>query len=65
MNMRSPSRSRNFLLSPGAPIPILAHPGNDWIIPTLTKRGLSYKIMFNTSDNYARLRTGVGHGPSQ
>jgi DNA-binding transcriptional LysR family regulator len=32
-------RARNFVLSPGAPIPILTHPGNDWIIPTLTGRG--------------------------
>jgi DNA-binding transcriptional LysR family regulator len=56
-------RSRNFVLSSGAPIPILTHPGNDWMIPTLTKRGLSYKIVFNTPDNYARLaavRAGIG-----
>jgi DNA-binding transcriptional LysR family regulator len=56
-------RARSFVLSPGAPIPILTHPGNDWIIPTLTKRGLSFKIVFNTPDNYARLaavRAGIG-----
>jgi DNA-binding transcriptional LysR family regulator len=56
-------RSRNFVLSPGAPIPILTHPGNDWIIPTLNKLGLSFKIVFNTPDNYARLaavRAGIG-----
>jgi DNA-binding transcriptional LysR family regulator len=56
-------RSRNFVLSPGAPIPILTHPQNDWIIPTLTKHGLSYKIVFNTPDNHARFaaaRAGIG-----
>jgi DNA-binding transcriptional LysR family regulator len=56
-------RAKHFVLSPGAPIPVLTHPGNDWIIPTLTKLGLSYKIVFNTSDNYARfaaVRAGVG-----
>ena len=56
-------RGRNFVLSPGAPIPILTHPGNDWIIPTLTKQGLSYKIVFNTPDNHARFaaaRAGIG-----
>ena len=56
-------RSRNFVLSPGAPIPILTHPGNDWIIPTLTKHGLSYKIVFNTPDNHARfiaVKAGIG-----
>jgi DNA-binding transcriptional LysR family regulator len=56
-------RSRNFVLSPGAPIPILTHPRNDWIIPTLTKHGLSYKIVFNTPDNHARfaaVRAGIG-----
>jgi DNA-binding transcriptional LysR family regulator len=56
-------RSRNFVLSPGAPIPILTHPQNDWIIPTLTKHGLSYKIVFNSPDNYARFaaaRAGIG-----
>lgn len=47
-------RARNFVLSPGAPLPIITHPGNDWIIPTLTKHGLSYKIVFNTPDNHAR-----------
>ena len=56
-------RSRNFVLSPGAPIPILTHPQNDWIIPTLTKHGLSYKIVFNTPDNHARFaaaKAGIG-----
>jgi hypothetical protein len=56
-------RSKNFVLSPGAPIPILTHPQNDWTIPALTKHGLSYKIVFNTADNYARFaaaKAGIG-----
>jgi DNA-binding transcriptional LysR family regulator len=56
-------RARNFVLSPGAPLPIITHPGNDWIIPTLTKHGLSYKIVFNTPDNHARfaaVKAGIG-----
>jgi DNA-binding transcriptional LysR family regulator len=50
-------------LSPGAPVPIITHPGNDWIISTLTKHGLSYKIVFNTPDNHARfaaVKAGIG-----
>lgn len=56
-------RARHFVLSPGAPIPIITHPGHDWIIPTLTKQGLSYKIVFNTPDNHARffaVKAGLG-----
>jgi DNA-binding transcriptional LysR family regulator len=56
-------RAAHFVLSPGAPIPIITHPGNDWIIPTLTKHGLSYKIVFNTPDNHARfsaVKAGIG-----
>ena len=56
-------RARNFVLSPGAPIPILAFPGDDWMIPTLGKHGLSYKIVFSSPDNHARLsaaRAGAG-----
>jgi DNA-binding transcriptional LysR family regulator len=56
-------RSRDFVLSPGAAIPILANPRNDWIIPTLAKHNLSYRIVFNTIDAQARLtavKAGVG-----
>ena len=49
-------RSRDFVLSPGAPIPILAFPGDDRMIPTLTKHGLAYKIVFNSPDFHARMR---------
>jgi DNA-binding transcriptional LysR family regulator len=56
-------RSRTFVLSPGAPIPILNRPGDDSIIPTLTKRGLSFKVVFNSPDYQAKLagvRAGMG-----
>jgi DNA-binding transcriptional LysR family regulator len=49
-------RAKNFDLRPGAPIPILTFPGDDWMIPTLTKLGISYKIVFNSLDYHARLR---------
>lgn len=56
-------RSKEFVLSPGAPIPILSYPGDDWMIPTLTKLGLSYKIVFSSTDYHARINAvaaGVG-----
>ena len=48
-------RAKNFVLSPGAPLPILTYPGDDWMIPTLIKLGISYKIVFNSVDYHARI----------
>jgi DNA-binding transcriptional LysR family regulator len=56
-------RAKDFVLSPGAPIPILTWPGDDWMIRTLTRHGLSYKIVFSSPDYHARLATaeaGIG-----
>jgi DNA-binding transcriptional LysR family regulator len=56
-------RARNFVLSPGAPVPILTWPGDDWMIRTLTRHGLAYKIVFNSPDYYAKLaavEAGIG-----
>jgi DNA-binding transcriptional LysR family regulator len=56
-------RSRDFVLSPDAPIPILTWPGDDWMIRTLTRHGISYKIVFNSPDHYAKLsatEAGIG-----
>jgi DNA-binding transcriptional LysR family regulator len=56
-------RARNFVLSPGAPVPILTWPGDDWMIRTLTRHGLAYKIVFNSPDYHARLsavEAGIG-----
>jgi DNA-binding transcriptional LysR family regulator len=48
-------RAKNLVLNPGTPLPILTYPGDDWMIPTLTKLGLSYKIVFNSADYHARI----------
>jgi DNA-binding transcriptional LysR family regulator len=48
-------RAKNFVLSPGAPLPILTYPGDDWMIPTLIKLGIPYKIVFNSVDYHARI----------
>jgi DNA-binding transcriptional LysR family regulator len=56
-------RARNFVLSPGAPLPILTWPGDDWMIRTLTRHGLAYKIVFNSPDYHAKLaavEAGIG-----
>ena len=56
-------RSKDFVLSPGAPVPILTWPGDDWIIRTLTKHGLAYKIVLNSPDYHAKLaavEAGIG-----
>lgn len=56
-------RAKDFVLSPGAPIPILTWPGDDLMIRTLTRHGLSYKIVFNSPDYHAKLtavESGIG-----
>lgn len=56
-------RAKNFVLSPGAPVPILTWPGDDWMIRTLTRHGLAYKIVFNSPDYHAKLtavEAGIG-----
>jgi DNA-binding transcriptional LysR family regulator len=56
-------RSRNFVLSPGAPVPLLTWPGDDIMIRALTKSGIMYKVVFNSPDYHAKiaaLETGIG-----
>ena len=56
-------RSRDFVLSPGSPIPILTWPGDDLMIRTLTRHGVAYKIVFNSPDYHAKLaavEAGIG-----
>ena len=56
-------RARDFVLRPGAPIPILAWPGDDWMIRTLTKHNIAYKIVFRSPNHQLRLeaaQTGFG-----
>lgn len=56
-------RSKEFVLSPGAPIPILSWPGDDLMTRTLTRHGLAYRIVFNSPDYHAKLaavESGIG-----
>ena len=56
-------RSRDFVLSQHAPVPLLTWPGDDWMIQTLTQHGIPYKIVFNSPDFYAKLaavEAGIG-----
>lgn len=56
-------RSKDFVLRPGAPIPILTWPGDDLMISTLTRLGLTYKIVFSSPDYHSKLaalEAGIG-----
>ena len=56
-------RSRDFVLSPESPIPILTWPGDDLMIRTLTRQGIAYKVVFNSPDYHAKLaavEAGIG-----
>jgi len=56
-------RSKDFVLRPGAPIPILTWPGEDLMIRTLTRRGMTYKIVFSSPDIHSKLaalEAGIG-----
>jgi DNA-binding transcriptional LysR family regulator len=48
-------RSKNFVLSPGAPIPVLTWFGDDLMLRTLTRQGLQYRVVFSSPDHNARL----------
>jgi DNA-binding transcriptional LysR family regulator len=56
-------RSKDFVLSPGAPIPLLTWPGDDLMVRALTKNGSTYTIVFNSPDYHAKvtaLEAGIG-----
>jgi DNA-binding transcriptional LysR family regulator len=56
-------RSKNFVLSPGAPIPIVTQANDDWMINTLTRHGLSYRIAFSSQDYDSKksaVEAGIG-----
>jgi DNA-binding transcriptional LysR family regulator len=59
-------RSRNFVMSPGSPIPVICSAGNPRDEPTiqaLEKKGLAYRIVFTSPDYGSRLAaaaTGIG-----
>lgn len=56
-------RSKDFVLSPGAPIPIITWSGEDWMTTALAQRGLTYRIAFNGQDFDAKrsaVEAGIG-----
>jgi DNA-binding transcriptional LysR family regulator len=56
-------RSKSFVLSPGAPIPIVTWANDDWMINTLTRHGLSYRIAFSSQDGDSKksaVEAGIG-----
>jgi DNA-binding transcriptional LysR family regulator len=59
-------RSKDFTLSPGAPIPLLTWPGqivHDVMIQALERKGMIYRIAFSSPDYHARIAAataGIG-----
>jgi DNA-binding transcriptional LysR family regulator len=59
-------RSKDFTLSPGAPIPLLTWPGqivHNVMIQALERRGMIYRIAFSSPDYHARIeatKAGIG-----
>jgi DNA-binding transcriptional LysR family regulator len=59
-------RSKDFTLSPGAPIPLLTWPGqitHDLMIQALERKGMIYRIAFSSPDYHARIeaaKAGIG-----
>lgn len=59
-------RSKDFTLSPGAPIPLLTWPGqitHDLMAQALERQGMIYRIAFSSPDYHARIeaaRAGIG-----
>jgi DNA-binding transcriptional LysR family regulator len=59
-------RSKDFTLSPGAPIPLLTWPGqimHDLMVQALERKGMIYRIAFSSPDYHARIeaaKAGIG-----
>lgn len=56
-------RSRNFVLAPGTPLPVLTWPGDDWMVRTLTNKGIPFRIVMNSPDYHAKeaaVEAGIG-----
>ncbi len=59
-------RSKDFTLSPGAPIPLLTWPGqivHNVMIQALERKGMIYRIAFSSPDYHARIeaaKAGIG-----
>ena len=62
-------RSRNFVLRPGNPLPIIGFPGSwqdEMMINAIEKAGLAYRVMFTSIDHHARVlaaANGIGLMP--
>lgn len=56
-------RAKSFVLSPGAPIPVITWTNDDWMLHALTRHGLSYRIAFSSQDYSAKkaaVEAGIG-----
>jgi len=62
-------KSRDFVARPGAPIPIITLPEDNWMIGPLDRSGIAYRIVLRSSDSAVRIRAvraglGVAAMPS-
>jgi DNA-binding transcriptional LysR family regulator len=56
-------KSRDFVARPGAPIPIITLPEDNWMIGPLDRSGIAYRIVLRSSDSAVRIsavRAGLG-----
>lgn len=56
-------KSRDFVARPGAPIPIITLPEDNWMIGPLDRSGIAYRIVLRSSDSAVRMgavRAGLG-----
>lgn len=56
-------KARDFVARPGAPIPIITLPEDNWMIGPLDQSGIAYRIVLRSSDSAVRMsavRAGLG-----
>ena len=56
-------KSQDFVARPGAPIPIITLPEDNWMIEPLDRSGIAYRIVLRSSDSAVRVgavRAGLG-----
>lgn len=56
-------KSNDFVARPGAPIPIITVPEDNWMIGPLDRSGIAYRIVLRSSDSAVRVsavRAGLG-----
>ncbi|MDN4987345.1 LysR family transcriptional regulator [Bradyrhizobium sp. WYCCWR 13022] len=56
-------KARDFVARPGAPIPIITLPEDNWMIGPLDRSGIAYRIVLRSSDSSVRtsaVRAGLG-----